>query len=110
MRIGQKVVCADARRRNDGRRYACDGELLPQEGCVYTIRAIVPCKGLGYEQDGLLLEEVVNPVRRYVSPSGPVTSELMFRASRFRPVRSTKIDVFLAMLEPSKADRECCDA
>jgi hypothetical protein len=97
--IGQKVVCIDDRRGNAGRY---DHETLPQRGSVYTIREIVPCKDLGYDEDGLRLVEIVNPGGWYVSPSGPVLRELAFRVSRFRPVRTTNIDVFRQMLEPQR--------
>jgi hypothetical protein len=73
---------------------------LPKRGSVYTIREIVPCKEMGFDEDGLRLVEIVNLGRRYVSPTGPVTHELAFRVSRFRPVRTTNIDVFRQMLEP----------
>jgi len=97
--IGQKVVCLDNRLRGGG-VYA--RETLPKVGSVYTIRAIVPCKVYGYDEDGLLLVEVVNSERQYLSPRGPITHELAFRITRFRPVRTTSIDAFRKMLEPLK--------
>jgi len=100
--VGQKVVCVDSRPRIDGsgRRSGHGDEKLPVRGAVYTVRAIVAGKPYGYEHDGVLLEEIVNPVRRYRAPSGPVDAELFFAAWRFRPLRSTNIDVFTSMLRP----------
>ena len=69
-------------------------------GAVYTIRHIIAREAYGYAEDGLLLEEIINPALQYRSPRGPITIELMFRIRRFRPVRSTNIDVFLKMLVP----------
>jgi hypothetical protein len=76
---------------------------LPQKGVVYTIRAIVPCRALfGRDEDGLHLVEIVNPTWRFTLPrkSEWIRGELAFRISRFRPVRTTNIDVFTKMLEP----------
>ena len=100
--VGQRVVCTDNRPRDegDGSTFGYGDEVRPALGATYTIRAIVPGRPLGYEGDGVLLEEIVNPVRAYEAPTGPVTCEPFFRAWRFRPVRTTSIDVFLRMLEP----------
>ena len=105
--VGQKVVCVDNRPRVDcsGRRSGHGDEQLPEQGAVYTVRAIVPGKPYGYEHDGVLLEEIVNPVRRYQAPSGPVRAELFFAAWRFRPLRSTSIEVFTRMLKPPPVEQ-----
>jgi hypothetical protein len=96
--VGQHIVCL-----NDhftGRHLT---QALPTRGQIYTVRAIVPCKAQGYEQDGLHLVQVVNRPRRWRTPRGGYrTTELAFRVSRFRPVRSTDISVFRAMLEPTR--------
>ena len=85
--------------------------MLPAEGAVYTIRGTVDCRALGYDEDGLLLEEIVNPVRLRKAPSGPCRGEVCFRISRFRPLRTTSIGVFTAMLEPApKEPAELVDA
>jgi hypothetical protein len=94
--VSCKVVCTNARKWP---RYP-KPVTLPTEGAVYTIRAIVDCHALGYDEDGLLLEEIVNPVCLRDSPSGPFRGEVCFRISRFRPVRTTSIEVFQKMLEP----------
>jgi hypothetical protein len=101
--VGQRVVCVDNRPRVDasGRRSGHGDEVLPRQGAVYTVREIVPGRPYGYEHDGLLLEEIVNAVRQYLAPSGLVRAELFFAAWRFRPVRSTNIDVFTRMLAPA---------
>lgn len=103
--VGQRVICTDNRPRDegDGSSSGYGDEALPELGATYTIRAIVPGRPLGYEHDGVLLEEIVNPVRVYEAPMGFVTCEPFFHAWRFRPVRTTNIDVFTAMLEPVPA-------
>jgi hypothetical protein len=103
--VGQRVVCTDNRPRDedDGSTFGYGDEMLPAVGTTYTIRAIVPGRPLGYEDDGVLLEEIVNPVRAYEAPIGPVTCEPFFRAWRFRPARTTNIDQFLRMLEPVRS-------
>ena len=60
LHIGQKVVGV-----RDNRWPPCTSYVptLPKKGVVYTIRAIAPCKALGYNEDGLHLEEIVNPIR-----------------------------------------------
>ena len=101
LNVGQRVVCVDDRRE------ALDAyalETLPKRGSIYTIREIVPCKVFGFDEDALRLVEIVNPALEYLAPSGSVTHELAFRISRFRPVRTTSIDVFLEMLEPAGVD------
>jgi hypothetical protein len=97
--VGQRVVCVNARRWPRGLvRFAT----LPKEGTIYTVRALLPesafPKGtfVGPAEDALHLFEIANPVRRI----GGRKFELAFRVSRFRPVRTTNIDVFLRMLEP----------
>jgi hypothetical protein len=104
-RVGQRIVCIDNRPMDDG-----DGstsgygdEVFPILGATYTVRAIVPGTPLGYDGDGVLLAEIVNRVRLYEAPTGIVTCEPFFRAWRFRPARSTSIDVFLGMLKPVPA-------
>lgn len=100
LNIGQKVICVDDRRRKVG-SYSYAHEALPKISAVYTIRAIVPRDyASGFDEDGLHLVEIANSPRLYRTPSGPIMCELFFRASRFRPVRTTNIDVFRTMLEP----------
>ena len=54
----------------------------------------------GFDEDGLRLVEIVNRVDTYRSPLGPRFGECTYRISRFRPLRTTSIDVFTKMLEP----------
>ena len=61
------------------------------------MREIVPLKHLGADDDGLLVAEIVNPIREYITPVGPMTGELSFRVSRFRP--APDIGVFKRMLK-----------
>ncbi len=105
LHVGQKVVCVNDRQTSGYSHMP----YLPKLGSVYTIRAIVPCKVYGYDEDGVWLVELVNTPRQYESPTGPVVHELAFRISRFRPLRTTNIDTFLKMLEPVKV-REPADA
>ena len=107
--IGQKVVCVDDRLRT-GRRYY--RENLPKNGVVYTVREMVDARARGYTDEdwGLRLVEIVNRKRWYTPPNGRIFTEMFFSASRFRPLRSTNIDVFLKMLEPTPArERELVD-
>ena len=96
--VGQKVICVNDLGNTSGYTY---GPTLPKRGSVYTIREIVPRGAYGYDEDGLFLVEIVNPLCIHLFPSGPMKGELQFRVSRFRPIRTTSIDVFLAMLEPT---------
>lgn len=92
--VGQKVICVDDLPRPPSLR---TDEAIPTKGCVYHVREIVPLKHLGADDDGLLVGEIVNPRRLYVTPAGEFTCELSFRVSRFRPAPS--IDVFRKVLE-----------
>jgi len=98
--VGQKVVCVDASHMvGEGL-----GETRPTAGSLYTIRHIVPRGVYGFDDHGLLLVEIVNPPLWYASRwdwGGRVRRELHFRARRFRPLRTTNIDVFTRMLEPT---------
>ena len=99
--VGQKVIYVNDRRSSDARHCVWDRETFPKVGSIYTIRAIVECRvAYGYDEDGLLLMEIVNRPDHYVSPRGRITHELAFRVSRFRPIQTTSIDVFTDMLEP----------
>jgi hypothetical protein len=96
--VGQRVVCVNTRNWSDRSR---DRPKYPKRGAVYTVRAIVVCTDRGYDEDGLYLEEIVNKPRLYEDPQGQLMKcEVAFRMSRFRPVRTTSIDVFTQMLEP----------
>jgi hypothetical protein len=95
--VGQKVVCVNDQAWPRAYGYT---PKLPKCGVIYTIRAIIDCRAWGYDEDGLLLAEIVNPKRIHVTRFRPRLSEVKFRMSRFRPVRTTNIDVFLKMLEP----------
>ena len=81
LHIGQPVVCVNDH-WPDGSDY--QEEDLPRVGEVYTVRAIVPTEHLGFDEDGVLLEEIVNRPRIYDTPVGELRGELVFRASRFR--------------------------
>ena len=99
--VGQKVVCVNVTPRRDGLRPRYRSTAIPVLGAVYTIRELFDANPYGYDEVGLLVEEVVNPVRRYIAKTGPVKCEQFWLSYRFRPVRTTNIDVFLEMLEPT---------
>ena len=74
---------------------------MPTLGGVYTIRDIFDGRIYGHDEPALLLVEIVNPVREYVSHLGRrVTCEPFWLSFRFRPVRATSIDIFTKLLEP----------
>jgi hypothetical protein len=108
--IGQKVVCIDDRLRK-GRRYY-RGENLPKNGVVYTMRETVDARArvTRTKTGGSGWLKSRNRKRWYTPPTGRIFTEMFFSASRFRPLRSTNIDVFLKMLEPMPArERELVD-
>ena len=97
--VGQKVVCI-----NDQADDQWDGETVPVKGVVYTIREIG--EGLAHYggPDGPLipnlgfrLEEIRNPKLRKLNHE-PI--EVWFAWQQFRPVQTTDISVFEAMLKP----------
>lgn len=94
--VGQKVVCIETWVRREG----YGDEVGPVAGKVYTIRALLDEDVWG--DLGLHLEEIVNPVRNYFG--GPL--EPGFARRRFRPVKTTNIDVFLNMLAPTPSEVE----
>lgn len=111
LHVGQKVVCVDIRPVERALRPGYAGTVIPTLGGVYTIRYIFDAGVYGYDEPGLLLCEIVNPVRKYISPAGrPVTCEAFWWSFRFRPVRTTNIDVFEKLLEPKPARVELVTA
>jgi hypothetical protein len=100
--IGQKVMCVDGKPRKNGMCRHTD-EVLINVGSIYTVREIIDARGHGCDEDALLLEEIRNPIRVYVTPAGPERTEVYFFASRFRPLRTANIDVFTKMQEPTRA-------
>jgi hypothetical protein len=90
--VGQVVVCVD----DKGFPYAegeADGERYPKGGGVYTIRAI----RVDGDDVGLLLAELVNP---WFEWDGGNKGEISFHVSRFRPAKTTSLEVFEGMLAP----------
>jgi hypothetical protein len=85
--VGQKVVCINAARKAG----------LPDTGlrlnAIYTIREITHHQIQSGE--GVLLEELKNPYCLQLDAEWP------FDLTRFAPVKTTSIDVFLKMLEPT---------
>jgi hypothetical protein len=113
LQVGQRVVCVDMTFRGDGLRPLYYRTVLPVLGGIYTVRDVFDAAPYGYDDEiGLHLAEVVNPVRRYLCKNRRMVDvEQFWLAFRFRPVRTTNIDVFTAMLEPvPKEPAELVDA
>lgn len=101
--VGQKVTCVNDRRWPRGYQFKPN---FPKRGGVYTIRKIIYCRADRHDEDGLLLEEIINPRKLLMTPRGTRRRvELAFRMSRFRTLRATNIDIFTAMLEPQNEVR-----
>ena len=94
--IGQRVVCIDAKPRTIRLH---QNEAMPVKGQIYTVRDVNPTVDCSTGmKPGIRLEEIVNPLNLYRTG----LEEMWFRATRFAPIRTTNIDVFLKMLEPIK--------
>jgi hypothetical protein len=99
--VGQHVVCIDMTPRLDGLDPRYPDTVVPVLGGTYTVRDVFDAGPYGYDAEaGILLVEVVNPVRPYISKCGPVECEQFWLAFRFRPVCRTNIEVFEKMLVP----------
>ena len=73
----------------------------PVKGGVYTIRGF-DIDLFDPDEPAVYLEEMVNPECDYLYGR----QEGSFYAHRFRPVRTTSIDVFTAMLAPTPRIKE----
>ena len=82
--LGQRVVCVDAARRR-GAGYGW--EIMPAQGVVYTIRAIMAFRS---GRVGFLLDEISNCHAWYDSTG---LSEMNFASNRFRPVVEPRADI-----------------
>ena len=89
-RVGQEVVCIHATKW-----YPRMGETNVVKGKKYTIRGFDGVLPEG--TNGIVLEEIVNPVLPYNKGLG----EAGFHPNQFRPVVKTNIEIFTAMLAPS---------
>mgnify|MGYP001610460208 CR=1 FL=1 len=96
--IGQKIVLINDKWSADADKYVPN---RPVKGGVYTIRGFDGGQ-LDPDEFGVFLEEMVNPERDYLGGR----QEGSFYAHRFRPVRTTSIDVFTAMLAPTPRIKE----
>lgn len=90
--VGQKVVFIGG-----GAARTIFGETVPQAGEVYTIRDI----SFGENGTYLRLEEIVNSLHYYIEG----LSEARFNAFYFRPVVTTDISIFEAMLVPTPKEK-----
>lgn len=88
--VGQKVVCING---TPAHRFYLPSDNLPATGAVYTVRAVVDSEGTAC----LLLDEIVNEPRQFRDGF----CEGAFNASRFRPVKTTSIEVFHKLLAPT---------
>jgi hypothetical protein len=89
--VGQKVVCVNASR--PARRVYLPDDKLPLTGGIYTVREISDSEGTTC----LLLNEIINKPRQFREGF----CEGAFTASRFRPVKTTDIEVFHRLLAPT---------
>jgi|SRR5262245_17927790 len=89
---GRRVVCVDATGWPQHIVNGVNPPILPEEGVVYTIRAIIPGREYGWPTDGALLMEIVNP------GTHATIDRVVFRATRFRPLTPTNIDSFKSLL------------
>lgn len=102
--VGQRVQCVDA---SDGPQYtprgykALGGMDGLRQGAIYTVRSV----GVWPNSPALLLwlSEIVRPLRGSMCVK---YGEAGFDARRFRPIteRKTSIEIFKAMLNPSKQE------
>jgi hypothetical protein len=67
--------------------------IFPKKGGVYSARALRPWQ----DTVALLLAEIVNPVLAW---DGGNVGELGFYARRFRPAKTTSLEVFERMFAP----------
>lgn len=87
--VGQKVVCVDDKPRSASVKPPPMGIV---EGEVYTVREVV----MAPHRPAIYIEEIHNPMH-------PIWGvEWAYMADRFRPVKTTNIDVFLSMLAPTR--------
>lgn len=98
--VGQKVVCVSKWFPYQQDIASEEGIGLPDHGAVYTVRDILTVYG---DEVHIRLAEIVNPTTMF-SDVGPI--EVAFSYECFRPVieRKTSIEVFKAMLNPSRVE------
>lgn len=89
--VGQKVICISS----FGRR-TTGPEIYPVVGDVYTIRDIDVDPTL--DDAFFRLDEIVNAPRNLHANGLILFGEKTFWSRRFRPVKATSIDCFLAIL------------
>ncbi len=101
-RIGQRIVCIDASPNKGGGLFPTwAGTRLIETGRIYTIRRMFNARPFGHDDVAILLEEVRNRPRPYTCARGyTVRCEQFWLGFRFRPLRTTSIEIFTRMLEP----------
>ena len=90
--VGQRVVCVCVQFSKE-RAWRNVVRVFPKHGAIYTIRSICEAGDL----IGFCFEEFVNPPGHF--SRGIV--EPAFDSRRFRPVRTTSIQVFRELLVPN---------
>jgi hypothetical protein len=100
--VGQLVACVDDKwEYSPSKMEKCPN--LPVRGMIYTVRALDAEGAIWLEEEGAVwLEEVVNPPAWFWDDT--LFCEPSFYAWRFRPVRTTNIDVFREIVEPVLAE------
>jgi hypothetical protein len=88
--VGQVVVCVDDEDLPGAEE---DVGTCPKKGGVYTVRALRLWDGMV----SLMLAELVNPSFEW---EGGNVGEIAFYARRFRPAKTTSLEVFEGMLAP----------
>lgn len=95
--VGMKVVCVNAS-ADTGK---CWDDDQPQEGATYTLSAVM----IDDDNEIVVHMEELSRSPRAKAFWGPAIG---YGAFRFRPIqkRTTSIEIFRALLNPSKEDRE----
>ena len=94
--VGQHVVCVDAEVHHLAPWPLCDHDMDGlRSGVVYTIRAVGVFRGL----ESVWLHEIVRPIR---GANAHKYGEAGYSPHRFRPLASTRLDVFRQLLVSPK--------
>jgi hypothetical protein len=99
--IGQKVVCVNV--TPSSHPLAANKCHLLRKGDVYTIRDIDVRFASLHGDITIRLEEIRRPIQQ---PCKIPDWEPGFASRRFRPVRTTSIDIFTSMLAPTPRVKE----
>jgi hypothetical protein len=92
--VGQKVVCVDASRMGSPFDWSANGD-VPKEGAVYTVVRVGPSPVP--QNDGVIVVWLAE-IKHFCRRSGVDYWDCGYSAKRFRPVKTTSIDVFQKIL------------